>query len=144
MSARSRAKRAERIAAEAGRPSGNLLAYMTLARAAENLARAVARDCDEIFALRVNRPTDNRVFVDVEIGGVLVARNHMRRTRAIMFGTCHERRELIRAIKTYPHEAAQSPAVAMARERLKQALSDLHKLDLFAEAATRTGGGGHA
>jgi len=144
MSARSRAKRAERITAEAGRPSGNLLAYMTLARAAENLARAVARDRDEIFALRINRPTDNRVFVDVEIGGVLIARHHMRRTRAIMFGTRHERRGLIRAIKTYPHEAAQSPAVATARERFKQTLIDVHKLDLFAETATRRGGGGHA
>jgi hypothetical protein len=143
MSARSRALRAARISAEDWRPSGHLLAYMTLAHAAENFARAVARDRDEIFALRINRPTDDRVFVDVERDGVLIARYHMRRTRAIMFGTRHERRALIRAVKTYPHEAAQSLAVAIARERFKHALIDLRILDLIADAATRAGGFGH-
>jgi hypothetical protein len=117
---------------------------LTLARVAEKFVQIVADHRKQLFALRTNRATDNRVFVMYrDEDGAEIAR-HMRRVRALGFGVRHERATLVYVIKLYPREAALSPDVATARETFRAALNDLRKLDFFAEAATRAGGAGHA
>jgi hypothetical protein len=145
MSARAARRRAERK----GRPAaptldGNLIAHMTLARAAEKFIQVVAEQRKQLFALRINRPTDNRVFVTYRDEDGAEITRHMRRVRALGFGVRRERATLVYVIKLYSREAALSPAVAMARETFRATLNDLRKLDIFAEAATRARGTGHA
>jgi hypothetical protein len=124
MSARAACRRAEWKARPAPKLEGNLIAHMTLACVSEKFVQIVAERRKQLFALRINWPTDNRVFVTYrEVGGAEITRH---------------------LIKLYPREAAFSPAVAMARETLRAALNDLRKLDFFAEAATRVGGAEHA
>jgi hypothetical protein len=128
----------------APRVDGNLTAYMTLARTAEQFVQIVVEHRAQLFALRINRPTDNRVFVTYRDEDGAEITRHMRRVRALSLGVRHERATLVYVIKIYPHEAGLSPAVAVARETFRAALKDLRALDCFAEAATRAGGSGHA
>jgi hypothetical protein len=145
MSARAARRRAEWQSRPAAPVlEGNLIAYITLARAAEKFVQIAAEHRKQLFALRINRRTDNRVFVTYRDEDGAEITRHMRRVRALCFGVRHERATLVYVIKLYPHEAARSPAVAMAREIFRAALNDLHKLDLFAEATTRMGEAGHA
>jgi hypothetical protein len=153
MSARRSERR--RVAREAGRAKlrldGDFLAKTTLAKASKIFVDAIVARQNEVFALRINRPTDDRVFVTstgmqwgVRLPGEADFTRHLPRTRALAIGVRDELRTLRKAIEAYPREAAFSPDVALARQRFRTALADMHKLDIFAEAVSRTDGGGHA
>ena len=85
------ARAARRRAEWQGRPAapmldGNLIAYMTLARVAEKFVQIAAEHRKQLFALRINRRTDNRVFVTYRDEDGAEITRHMRRVRALCFG----------------------------------------------------------